>query len=244
MAQSGMPEVNEEFQDGDGPIMVVVPPGEFMMGSSASEEGYHEEEAPQHVVRIASPLAVGKFPITFAQWDACVADGGCVNLGNDEGWGRGDRPVIGINWFDAQSYVAWLRQKTGNPYRLLSEAEWEYAARAGTNTPYYVGDAIDQSQANLDSEQTTPVGSYAPNTFGLYDMAGNVWEWVEDCWNANYEGAPNDGSAWTSGDQEMRILRGGSWFSGPRLLRSATRLRYLAEIDTKYLGFRVARDLD
>jgi len=244
LSDAELSKEGDEFKDGDGPAMVVVPAGTFVMGSPDGEEERDEDEAPQHKVTIPSPFAVSKFPITFDKWDACVADGGSTKQPNDEGWGRGTRPVIGVNWNDAQTFVSWLKQKTGKPYRLLSEAEWEYAARAGTYTAYCVGDTIDKAHANFDGDKTTPVGAYAANNFGLHDMHGNVWEWVEDCWNASYDNAPADGSAWTSGDCEMRILRGGSWFSGSRLLRSAERLRYLAEIETKYLGFRVARDLD
>ena len=172
---------------------------------------------------------------------------------SDSGWGRGRRPAINVSWDDAQAYVKWLSSITGKPYRLLSEAEYEYAARAGTETAYPWGDDIKlngKAMANCvgcgsqwDGEQTAPVGSFAANQFGLYDMVGNVWEWAEDCWNESYQGAPADGSAWTSGDCSRRIIRGGSWNDNPVLLRSAYRLRNNAGGRDVSLGFRVARTL-
>ena len=162
---------------------------------------------------------MSKFEVTFDEWDACVAYGDCDPRVSDSGWGRGRQPVINVTWDDAKRYVAWLSRMTGKPYRLLTEAEWEYAARAGTQTAYSWGDEIGKGNANCDgcgsqwdNKQTAPVGSFAANAFGLYDMHGNVWEWVEDCFHDNYEGAPDDGSAWTAdGDCNSRVLRGGSW---------------------------------
>jgi len=223
--------------------MVIVPAGTFVMGSPDGEPGRDEDEGPQHDVTIAQPFAVGKFQVTFDEWEAAVAAGGCEAVLGDDGWGRGTRPVINVDWHQAQTYVAWLRQETGKPYRLLSEAEWEYAARAGSTTAYWFGAAISEAQANFNADGTVPVGSVPPNDFRLQDIHGNVFEWVEDCWNGSYEGAPADGSAWTTGELDMRSLRGGSWFSTDRLLRSAERLRYLDEISRNYLGFRVARSL-
>ena len=154
----------------------------------------------------------------------------------------GRRPVILVSWKDAQAYVAWLSEQTGQPYRLLSEAEWEYACRAGTTTRYSWGDdPPTPEQANFD--ETTKVGSCPANSWGLYDMHGNVWEWVEDCWNEGYEGAPNDGSAWTGGDCNRRVLRGGSWVNAPGALRSASRERYFPVVQVSDVGFRVARTL-
>ena len=200
---------------------------------------------------ISQPFAVGKYEVTFAEWDACVADGGCGgHRPEDSGWGRGRRPVINVSWDDAKAYVRWLNRKTGKQYRLPSEAEWEYAARAGTTTRYNWGDDIGRNRANCancgsrwDLKQTAPVGSFAANPFGLHDVHGNVWEWVEDCRSGNYKGAPTDASAWTDGDCSSRVLRGGSWFDGPRNLRSADRIRFRAGNRHFGFGFRVARTL-
>jgi formylglycine-generating enzyme required for sulfatase activity len=166
----------------DCPEMVVVPASEFMMGSPATEEGHHDHEGPQHKVTIAKPFAVSKFDVTFMDWDACVSVRGCRNAG-DNGFGRGTRPVIFVSWDDAQQYVAWFSNMTGKPYRLLNEAEWEYAARAGSATAYFWGDEIGKGNANcegcngqLDYQKTSPVESFKPNAFGLYDMAGNVFQ--------------------------------------------------------------------
>ncbi len=240
------------------PEMVVVPAGSFTMGSPSSEEGRWDDEGPQHRVTIAAPFAVGKYEVTFAEWDACVAAGGCGGYRpDDRGWGRGQRPVIHVSWDDAKAYVRWLSRKTGERYRLLSEAEWEYAARAGTTGPFHFGSTISTDQANydgndtygsgrkgVDRERTVPVGSFPANGFGLHDVHGNVWEWVEDCWHGSYAGAPADGSAWVSGgDCGQRVLRGGSWSVNPRYLRSAYRDRYSIEDRYYNHGFRVSRTL-
>ncbi len=234
------------------PEMVVVPAGQYTMGSPAGEEGRDSDEGPQHEVRIARPIAVGKYEVTFAEWDACVSGGGCGGYRpGDEGWGRGRRPVVEVSWEDAKAYVRWLSEQTGEAYRLLSEAEWEYAARGVTSTRYYWGDGIGRNRANCggcgsrwDNETTAPVGSFGPNGYGLHDMHGNVWEWVEDCWHENYIGAPTDGSAWTTGENcGERVLRGGSWLDHPILLRSASRFRNVAGARYIFYGFRVARTL-
>jgi formylglycine-generating enzyme required for sulfatase activity len=267
-------EATEERSEGSGalapgrvfrdcptcPEMVVVPAGEFMMGSPESEKGRFKNEGPQHKVTIRQPFAVGKFEVTFAEWDACVSEGGCTHKPADEGWGRAKRPVINVSWDDAVQYTAWLSKKTGKSYRLLTEAEWEYAARAVTRAsdyaPFSTGQTIDYRQANYDAnfvygggrgglyrQKTMPVGSFKPNAFGLYDMHGNVWEWVQDCYRDSYRGAPTDGSAVTSGDCSLRILRGGSWNYHPQLLRSAYRYASAPNIRTNFFGFRVARAL-
>ena len=228
------------------PQMVVIPAGSFMMGSPESEEGRYDGEGPAHRVEIGEPLAVGVYEVTFEEWDACVAAGGCGGYRpGDRGWGRGKRPVINVSWEDADSYVRWLSRKTGEEYRLLSEAEWEYAARAGTRTRYSFGDAITESDANYGGNigKTQPAGSYRANGYGLYDMHGNVYEWVEDCWNGSYRGAPTDGKAWKSGDCSRRVLRGGSWNFNPRNLRSANRNWFVTGIRSSNFGFRVARTL-
>ena len=227
------------------PEMVVVATGSFMMGSSSSEKGRDSDEGPQHRVRIAQPFAVGVYEVTFAEWDACVSAGGCNGYGPaDRGWGGGQRPVIYVSWNDAQAYVKWLSNKTGKRYRLLSEAEWEYVARAGTEAPFHFGMTISKNQANYNRNygaQTVEAGSFPSNGYGLHDVHGNVDEWVQDCWNDSYSGAPTDGSAWTSGDCSGRVLRGGSWDSEHRNLHSADRDWGPANYRSIRTGFRVAR---
>jgi formylglycine-generating enzyme required for sulfatase activity len=233
------------------PEMVVLPAGSFAMGSPAGEHGRDTDESPQHSVTIGKPFAVGRFASTFDEWDACIAGGGCNDhTTRDQGWGRGRRPVLNVSWDDAMAYVAWLSRKTGKTYRLLTEAEWEYAARAGSTTAYYWGDAIGKGNANCDgcgsqwdNVQTAPVGSFAPNAFGLYDMAGNAWQWTQDCYQENYKDASPDGSASTAGDCSRRVIRGGSWISMPPILRSAGRFWNTANSRGNLLGFRVARTL-
>jgi formylglycine-generating enzyme required for sulfatase activity len=232
------------------PEMVSVPVGSFMMGSLPTEQGRFENENPQHKVTIAKPLAVSKFELTFDEWDTCVADGDCPPV-SDSGFGRGQRPVINVTWDDARQYVAWLAKMTGKPYRLLTEAEYEYAARGGTQTAYPWGGAIGKNNANCngcgsqwDHSQTAPVGSFAANGFGLFDMVGNVWEWVEDCVHSNYSGAPTNGSAWIeSGNCNNRTVRGGNWKLTPDNVRSATRNWYSADGRDSGLGVRVGRTL-
>jgi formylglycine-generating enzyme required for sulfatase activity len=236
-------QAGKVFKDcADCPEMVVVPAGSFTMGSPASESERDSDEGPQHPVTIARQFAAGKFEVTFDEWDACVRESGCGHNPGDEGWGCGRRPVMNVSWDDAKQYVQWLSRKTGKNYRLLSEAEWEYVARAGTTTAFSWGDSITPQQAAASSRrQTAPVGSYAPNAFGLYDVHGNVWEWTEDCWNGNYNGAPSNGSAWTSGECGLRVLRGGSWDFSPRRLRSAFRGRNDPGNRLDVYGLRVAR---
>lgn len=218
------------------------------MGSPEKEEGRSVVEGPQHEVAISKPFAVGKFTVTFAEWDACVQGGGCPKAA-DSDWGRDNRPVINVSWDDANAYVTWLTRLSGKPYRLLSEAEWEYAARAGTKTKYWWGDDIGEGNANCSGckslwhEQTAPVGSFKPNAFGLYDMHGNVWQWVEDCWHKNHDGAPNDGSAWITGDCSLRVVRGGSWYNLPQYLRAAYRFGDDPGYRLNNFGFRLARTI-
>ena len=228
------------------PEMVVVPSGEFMMGSPSGEQYRYDSEGPVHRVTMSEPFAVGVYEVTFDEWDACRRGGGCSHKPHDSGWGRGNRPVIDVSWEDAQEYVGWLSRKTEAGYRLLSEAEWEYLARAGTTTAYHFGGSISPNQANYGHNEgkTVPVGSYPANGFGLHDVHGNVWEWVEDCWHDSYRSAPTDGSVWTSGgDCWLRVLRGGSWTSNPGYLRSADRNKYPATNRNINGGFRVARTL-
>jgi formylglycine-generating enzyme required for sulfatase activity len=232
------------------PEMVVVPAGEFTMGSPATEVGRQDVEGPQHKVMFANAFAVSRFEITFDEWDACVTLGGCPFRPGDQGWGRGARPVININAEDVQLYVGWLRKRTGRPYRLLSEAEWEYAARAGSEKAYSWGGEIGVRNANClgcgsqwDNDRSGPVGSFAANAFGLHDMHGNVFEWLEDCYHDSYAGAPADGVAMTSGDCRYRVFRGGSFNEEPKFLRSASRFYAAWDSRTALLGIRVARTL-
>jgi formylglycine-generating enzyme required for sulfatase activity len=232
------------------PEMVVAPAGSFTMGSPAKEPDRQANEGPQRQVTMAKPFAAGKFAVTFAEWDACVAGGGCNGYKpDDKGWGRGDRPVINVNWDDAKAYIAWLSAKTGKPYRLLSEAEREYVTRANATTPYWWGDQIKPINANFDGgggengKKTAPVKSFEANSWGLYQVHGNVWEWVEDCWMDSFVSAPADGSAWTPEGCGLRVLRGGSWGSGASALRAASRTGYFARLRDDYTGFRVARAL-
>jgi formylglycine-generating enzyme required for sulfatase activity len=235
----------------DCPEMVVVPAGEFIMGSPADENGHDRNEESQHKVVFTTRFAVSKFEVTFDEWHACVTYGDCNPHVSDSGWGRGRRPVIDVTWDYAQRFAAWLSRMTGKPYRLLTEAEWEYAARAGTTTAYSWGDEIGEGNADCDgcgsrwdNRQTAPVGSFPANAFGLHDMLGNVAEWVEDCQHDTYDGAPADGSAWMAGgDCSRRVLRGGAWHYAPRDVRSASREWYSTNSRVDHLGFRVARTL-
>lgn len=207
---------------------------------------FDKMESPRHAVHIDKPFAVGRYAVTFEQWDACVADGGCDGYRpDDSGWGRGRRPVIQVNFANAESYVTWLRRKTGQPYRLLSEAEWEYAARAGTDSYYFYGSRPDARRANFGEtrDRTLEVGSFAPNAFGLYDMSGNTAQWVQDCHHDSYVGAPDDGSAWLTGDCALRNVRGGAWSLHDWSTRTAQRIGDPVAQRNSHLGFRIARDL-
>ncbi|HEY5046572.1 MAG TPA: SUMF1/EgtB/PvdO family nonheme iron enzyme [Rhizomicrobium sp.] len=260
------------------PQMVVIPAGEYTMGSAASEQGRLDDESPQHRVTIAYSLAVGAFDVTrdeYAEFaaetnrqdpDSCFAFDPSSHRFNDtkgRNWRdpgfpqTGRDPVVCVNWDDAMAYAQWLSLKTGHSYRLLSESEWEYAARAGTATAYYWGDSASHEQANYSTDgccdglvagrdqwlYTSPAGSFQANAFGLYDMLGNVWQWTQDCYNKSYEGALLNGSVWQSGDCGQRVLRGGTWGSGPRDLRSANRFWDTSSDRVSVNGFRVARTL-
>ena len=228
--------------------MVAIPGGAFRMGDLSGEGG--ENEQPVRSVTVPA-FRLGKHEVTFAQWDACVADGGCNGYTpDDEGWGRGNHPVINVSWEDAQFFIEWLNSKTGGNYRLPTEAEWEYAARAGTTTAYSWGNNVGSNRANCwgcgsqwDDDRTAPVGSFPANPWGLHDMHGNVWEWMQDCWNGNYEGAPTDGSARATGDCRLRVLRSGACYNSPWALRSANRdWHRQSDRDSHGLGFRLAQD--
>ncbi len=260
-------QVGEVFRDCDVcPEMVVVPAGTFMMGSPETEEGRRDNEGPQRQVTIDYAFAAGVYEVTFDEWDACVRGGGCGGYEPDDwGEGRGRRPVVDVHWEDAWQYADWLTEETGEEYRLLSEAEWEYVARAGTHTARYWGESVGEQcrfangydasgliEVGLESEsvgcrdrqgKTGPVGMYGPNGFGLYDVLGNAREWVDDCENESYEGGPTDGSSWYTGNCTRRLLRGGSWSDGPTELRSAYRTGSWVDFRHSYYGFRVARSI-
>jgi formylglycine-generating enzyme required for sulfatase activity len=230
--------------------MVVVPHGMFMMGSPDSKKDSLGSEVPQHMVTIAKPFAIGRTEVTFAEWNTCVAAGACRNTYEDIDMSRGDDwPVILVSWDDAKQYVAWLSRITCKPYRLLTEAEWEYAARAGSQKDYSFGDdevQLDQYAWYMlnSNRRTQPVGVKAANAFGLHDMHGNVEEWVEDPWHDDYVGAPVDGSSWVEADDaNRRVVRGGSWGSNSHELRSAYRDGVTTKDRDEKRGFRVARTL-
>jgi formylglycine-generating enzyme required for sulfatase activity len=247
----------DSFKECDAcPEMVVVPKGSFTMGTPITEPYRLKGEDPQHSVAIPRPFAVGRFAVTFDEWDACVADGGCDgNKGSDGGYGRGRMPAAGIDFAAARNYLAWISRKVGRTYRLPSESEREYFTRAGTTTPFWFGKTISGQNANYDasndypggprgetSKAPKPVDSYAPNKFGLYQVVGNAEEWTEDCYNKRYtEDTPTDGSPWLEGDCTKRMLRGGGWSIGALGMRSG----YRNEVSV--LGsysFRVVRTLN
>ena len=245
---------SDELRDGGrGPEMVVIPAGSFSMGCVSDLDCFGDSEQVHRVV-MPRPFAVSKYEVTFEDYDRFT------HPRRERIHGRGPWPIIWVNWIEAKEYVAWLSAQTGHPYRLLTEAEWEYAARAGTTTRFHFGDDpgqlcrygnIGDKAGNFSwapcsdgvGRQTSEAGRYAPNAFGLYDVHGNVWEWVEDCWNEDYSGAPTDGSAWLSGDCKYRILRGGSYNSGPRALRVSVRHRERTTVGMAHAGLRVARTL-
>jgi formylglycine-generating enzyme required for sulfatase activity len=239
--------VRHPLQDGgQGPAMQLVAGGLFLMGSAEGEVDAHADERPRHEVRIGKAFAIGRFPVTFDDYDRfCDATG--RRKPADEGWGRGTRPVINVGWDDANANCQWLSDQCGVSYRLPTEAEWEYACRAGTRTRWSFGDEegdLDDhawSEANADG-RTHPVGEKRPNDWGLYDCCGNVWEWVEDYWHGSYDGAPDGGEAWreeNGGDPGLRVLRGGS--GGDRLdgVRSTCRFRSPPSGRDHFVGFRV-----
>jgi formylglycine-generating enzyme required for sulfatase activity len=237
------------FKDVDQPWcpeMLVVPAGAFEMGSSDDDEDAYPEEKPKHCVTINRRFAMGRYPVTFTEFDYfCEAIG--RSKPNDEGWGRGRRPVINVSWTDAQDFVAWVARMTGKAYRLPTEAEWEYVCRAGTRTRFYRGDRLSIKHANYGSTagQTTQVGAYPANPWGFYDMHGNIWELVEDIYHDGYVGAPTDGSAWIQGDvpATQRVVRGGSFSYPEGDNRSAVRCDHDSSTPDRQHGFRVVRNL-
>ena len=248
-------KAGETFSDrlkigGDGPQMVVLPTGSFQMGDQQGKGD--KDEIPVHSVRLNKPFALSRFEVTFDEYDA-FAKATNRKLPDDRGWGRGRRPVINVSWGDAQAYAKWLSEQTGKRYRLPSEAEWEYAARAGSKTEYWWGDNIGMGQANCDGcgsqwdgKQTARVGSFRASPFGLFDTAGNVWEWLEDCRHENYNGAPSDGRPWkeeNGGQCAQRMIRGSSWGGRLRFVRSSARGKDDPDLQASDVGFRLARDI-
>jgi formylglycine-generating enzyme required for sulfatase activity len=236
------------------PELVSIPAGEFIMGSPPSEAERQGNEA-QVKVTIRKPFLVGRFAVTFDEWDACVADGGCGGHHPRDRGGRGQRPVVNVSWEDAVAYTAWLSEKTGRAYRLPSDAEREFVTRAGTSTPFWWGDTISSAQANYNGtftygpgekseyrRRTLPVASFEPNPWGLYQVHGNVFEWTADCWSEPVDSGARDESARTDGDCGRRVVRGGSFYNIPSWLRSARRHWFGASIRNGTIGFRVARD--
>jgi formylglycine-generating enzyme required for sulfatase activity len=273
--------LNREFQEcPQCPKMIAIPAGKFVMGSPPTERGRFDTEGPQHVVSVRA-FAISVYDVTNAEFETFLQETGyqpppCNPILGLAWKPRGvtpaappdqvespHQPAVCLNWNDAQAYLAWLNSKVrgtaggrsrGGPYRLPSEAEWEYAARGGTTTARWWGNAVGVDKANCngcgsrwDGKLIAPVGSFGPNPFGLYDVLGNVWQWVGDCWNESYVGAPSDGRAWLTGDCSKRVLRGGSWSSVPAFVRSAARIGANAaghDFDySTYAGFRVARTL-
>jgi formylglycine-generating enzyme required for sulfatase activity len=254
----GVDPLRDPLKDGGlGPEMIPLPGGTFRMGSPPQEPERTSDEGPQREVRIP-PFAIGRTEVSFDDYDRFARATG-RGLPNDRGWGRGQRPAINVSWDDAQAYADWLSEQTGRIYRLPTEAEWEYAARAGTKTPFWTGDCIHTDQANYRGnvdyngcgantgvyrQQTVPVGSLPANAFGLHEVAGNVYEWVEDCWHDDYQAAPADEGAWLEadgGECARRVVRGGGWNNIPRNLRSANRDWNLRDDRLAVLGFRLAR---
>ncbi|SDF63109.1 MULTISPECIES: SUMF1/EgtB/PvdO family nonheme iron enzyme [unclassified Duganella] len=266
--------LRDRFLDGSGagPDLVLIPTGRFQMGSQEHEQAlaikagaqknWLDREQPPHWVGIEYSFAMGRFPVTVGQWRRFVKDTGWESQSDTDwrapGYAQTDEhPVVGVSWMDAQQYLRWLSDRTGQLYRLPTEAEWEYACRAGTKTAFSFGDTISTEQANYDGhytynggprgaylQGTSKVGAFQPNPWGLFDMHGNVWEWTQDVVHDNYTGAPADGSAWEQGgDPVRRVLRGGSWLYNPRYLRSAVRNGFSAVLANDIVGFRVARKL-
>lgn len=226
----------------DCPKMVVVEPGRFVMGSRRGED----DEKPRHEVTLRNAFAVGMYEITFQEWTTCVEEGGCRHRPGDEDWGRQQRPLVNVSWDDAKTYIAWLNRKTGLDYRLLSEAEWEYAARGQSEAVDLSGQNVGNcrycySGSTRSYGMTVPVGQHPANAFRIHDMLGNVWEWVEDCYVAHYRGAPPDGTARQNPSCEARSIRGGSWKSFYGQTRAANRGRAEPDVRRNDIGFRVAR---
>ena len=227
------------------PLLIAVTPGNFVMGIDTDDAS----EKPAHRVTISHSYALSKYAATVSQWNACVAAGACPRLSNENN-SAPNAPVRDVSWDDAQQYVKWLSKISGKPYRLPTEAEWEYAARGGTETRYWWGNEMRKGTANCKDcgppwrvEAPDDVGSFPANPFGFYDMAGGVWEWVSDCWHNSYKNAPNDGHSWDEPNCQTRVIRGGSWRDGAGYMLTATRFKYDSSVRYNANGFRVARDM-
>lgn len=227
------------------PALIAVNPGTFTMGTNADDPS----EKPAHRVTIGHAFALAKYAVTVAQWNACVAAGACPRLGSD-GASVPNAPVHDVSWDDAQQYLKWLTKLSGKPYRLPTEAEWEYAARGGTTTRYWWGDEMRKGKANCkdcgppwSADAPADVGSFAANPLGFYDMGGGVWEWVSDCWHSSYKNAPTDGRSWEEPYCQSRVIRGGSWLDGAGYMLASTRFKYDGSVRYTANGFRVARDM-
>lgn len=227
------------------PVLVGLTPGPFTMGSNTSDPS----EKPAHRVSLSTPFAIGKYEVTVAQWKACADAGTCARASQEVATDP-NAPVRDVSWDDVQQYLKWLSTASGKAYRLPSEAEWEYAARGGTSTPYWWGAQMAQGKANCKEcgapwhlEGPAPVGSFAANSYGLYDMNGSVWEWVADCWHNTYKDAPADGRVWDAPNCSVRVIRGGSWREGAAYMVASTRFKYDASVRHTQNGFRVARSL-
>ncbi len=237
----------EPFQDCDDcPKLIVIPPGSFIMGSAQGKR----PERPPHRVVIDRHFAMSVFEITFDEYEVCVAEGTCPKIPDDHKWGRGQRPVINIAWAEAVAYTEFLSAKTSATYRLPTESEWEYAARAGTTTAFWWGKETGDNMANCrkcgsewDGDRSAPVGSFPPNPLGLHDMNGNIWEWISDCWNPNHAGAPDDGASRQDGNCSRRVIRSGSWYYIPRLMSAHARDSHPAALWSYNIGIRVVREL-
>ena len=239
----------DALQDGSyGPQMVSLPAGQFKMGDLNNQGD--DNEKPIQTIIFTHPFALSRYEVTFEEYDH-YADVTGKKRPNDEGWGRGSQPVINVSWQNANAYTKWLAAKTGQPYRLPSEAEWEYAARSGTSTAFWWGNDIsteravcDECGSDWDGKQPATVGSMPANPWGLHDLNGNVDEWVQDCYSDTYTGHPTDGSARVENNCTYRSMRGGSWFDIGRVIRSASRYRHSPDASRNTWGFRVALDLE
>jgi formylglycine-generating enzyme required for sulfatase activity len=225
------------------PLMRVVASGTFTMGAPTNEADSHVSERPQRQIAVPGPFAMGVYPLSFDEWDAAARDSGVAHKPRDDGFGRGRMPAVNISWSDAQALAAALSRVTGETYRLPSEAEWEYCCRAGAQTPYAFSGPCTNAEAAFAAKRPSPVGSYPANRFGLYDMHGNVREWVADLWHDNYEGAPADAIAWTAGHGAMHVTRGGGWLDAAKFLRCAARGRASASERCNFIGVRLLREI-
>jgi formylglycine-generating enzyme required for sulfatase activity len=230
----------------DCPELVVIPKGLYLMGSN----GRYKAAKPAHRVSVKKVFAIGRYEVTFKEWLACVDGGGCLHKPDDHKWGRTGRPVINITWDQAKNYLRWMSKKTGKKYRLPTESEWEYVHRAGTTTRFWWGDKVGENLANCkdckskwSAKSTAPVGSFKANPFGVYDTSGNVFEWVEDCWNDNHFDAPKTTAARRDGNCHFRVIRGGSFYYFNKVARSFYRAKNPPAVKSYWLGFRVLREI-